>query len=60
MELKIAHNYFTVWMVTPSSSLGGSRPVDLLESGPQPLFPALETLGKELSPAANRSRSVGA
>ena len=60
MELKIAHNYFTVWMVTPSDSLGGSRPVDLLDSGPQPLFRGLETLGKEQSPAANRSRSVGA
>ncbi|MDR7161775.1 hypothetical protein [Arthrobacter sp. BE255] len=59
MELKIPHNYFTVWMVTPAGSLGGSRPVDLLDGGPQPLFDALETLGKELSPAANRSRSVG-
>lgn len=60
MVLKIPHNYFTVWMVTPSGSLRGSRPVDLLDSGPQPLFRALETLGKEQSPAANRSRSVGA
>jgi hypothetical protein len=60
MELKIPHNYFTVWMVTPSGGLAGSRPVDLLDSGPQPLFRALETLGKEQSPAANRSRSVGA
>jgi hypothetical protein len=60
MELKIPHNYFTVWMVTPSGSLARSRPVDLLDSGPQPLFRALETLGKEQSPAANRSRSVGA
>jgi hypothetical protein len=60
MELKIPHNYFTVWMVTPSSSLGGSRPVDVLDSGPQPLFRALETLGKEQSSTANRSRSVGA
>ena len=46
--------------VTPSGSLRGSRPVDLLDSGPQPLFRALETLGREQSPAANRSRSVGA
>jgi hypothetical protein len=59
MDLKIAHNYFTVWMVTPSGSLAGSRHVDLLDSGPQPLFRALETLGNEQSPAANRSRSVG-
>jgi hypothetical protein len=59
MELKIPHNYFTVWMVTPSGSLlAGSRPVDLLDGGPQPLFRALETLGQE--PAPNRSRSVGA
>ncbi|MFB8369613.1 hypothetical protein ACFC25_09630 [Pseudarthrobacter sp. NPDC055928] len=60
MELKIPHNYFTVWMVTPSSSLAGSRPVDLLGSDPQPLFRSLETLGKEQLSAANRSRSVGA
>jgi hypothetical protein len=32
MELKIPHNYFTLWMVTPVGSLGGSRPVDLLAS----------------------------
>jgi hypothetical protein len=50
MELKIPHNYFTIWMVTPSGSLGGSRPVDLLHSGPQPLLRALEILGKEQSP----------
>jgi hypothetical protein len=60
MELKIPHNYFTVWMVTPSGSLAGSRPVDLLDTGPQPLFRSLETLGKKQPPAANRSRSVGA
>ena len=47
MELKIAHNYFTVWMVTPSVTLSGSRPVDLLDGGPQPLLRALEALGRE-------------
>lgn len=26
-ELKIPHNYFTVWTVTPSRELSGSRPV---------------------------------
>lgn len=26
MELKIPHNYFTVWMVTPSGTLNSSRP----------------------------------
>jgi hypothetical protein len=46
MELKIPHNYFTLWMTTPSGSLAGSRPVDLLDSGPSPLFRALETLGR--------------
>jgi hypothetical protein len=60
MELKIPHNYFTVWMITPSGSIGESRPVDLLDGGPQPLFSGLETLGREQSRAANRSRSVGA
>lgn len=60
MELKIPHNYFNLWMVTPAGSLDGSRPVDLLDGGPQPLFHALEALGREQSPAANRSRSVGA
>jgi hypothetical protein len=60
MELKIPHNYFTLWMVTPSGSLGGCRPVDLLDGGPQPLFSGLETLGREQPRAVNRSRSVGA
>lgn len=49
MELKIPHNYFTVWMVRPSGSLGGSRPVDLLDSGPQGFLRALENLGREQS-----------
>ena len=42
MELQIPHNYFTVWMVTPSRELAGSRPVDLLETNPSPLLRALE------------------
>jgi hypothetical protein len=46
MELKVPHNYFTLWMITPSSTLSGSRPVDLLDSGPSPLLRALETLGR--------------
>lgn len=60
MELKIPHNYFAIWMVTPSGRLSGSRPVDLLDGGPQPLLHALESLGREQAAAANRSRSVGA
>jgi hypothetical protein len=41
MELKIPHNYFTAWMVTPSADLGGARPVDSLPHVPQ-LHHALE------------------
>jgi hypothetical protein len=43
MVLQIPHNYFTVWMITPSRDLTGSRPVDLLDSSPAPLLRALET-----------------
>jgi hypothetical protein len=42
MELNVPHNYFTVWMVTPSRDLAGSRPVDLLKTSPSPLLRALE------------------
>ena len=42
MELQIPHNYFTVWMVTPSRDLAGARPVDLLKTNPSPLLRALE------------------
>lgn len=47
MALKIPHNYFTVWMVTPSSTLSGSRPVDLLDSEPTALVPALEAFSRD-------------
>jgi hypothetical protein len=40
MELKVPHNYFGAWMVTPSTDLAGARPVDLL-SEPQRLHAAL-------------------
>ncbi|MCI9869454.1 hypothetical protein [Arthrobacter humicola] len=43
IELKVPHNYFAVWMVTPCRELGGSRPVDHLKSGGAPLFRALES-----------------
>lgn len=43
MELKIPHNYFTLWMTTPSRSLAGTRPVDQLEKAPAPLLLALES-----------------
>lgn len=43
LELRIPHNYFTVWMVTPSRELAGARPVDLLKRNPTPLLRALES-----------------
>ncbi len=42
MELRIPHNYFTVWMITPSMRAEGARPVDLLDSPIQPLMRLLE------------------
>jgi hypothetical protein len=46
MELKVPHNYFTVWMVTPSRELGGARPVGVLKESRAPLRRALEALGR--------------
>jgi hypothetical protein len=43
LELDIPHNYFTLWMVTPSRVLAGARPVDHLKGGPAPLLRALES-----------------
>jgi hypothetical protein len=43
MELQMPHNYFTLWMVTPSKELAGARPVDHLKGGPAPLLRALES-----------------
>jgi hypothetical protein len=43
MDLKIPHNYFTLWMLTPSRDLAGSRPIDLIKSSPAPLLRALES-----------------
>lgn len=43
LELQIPHNYFTLWMVTPSRVLAGARPVDHLKGGPAHLLRALES-----------------
>ncbi|NUU31791.1 hypothetical protein HNO80_09330 [Arthrobacter sp. C9C5] len=43
MELKLPHNYFTVWMVTKSRDLAGARPVDRLNAASTPLMKALES-----------------
>jgi hypothetical protein len=43
LELQVPHNYFTLWMVTPSRELAGTRPVDHLKGGPAPLLRTLET-----------------
>ncbi|MET3810863.1 hypothetical protein [Arthrobacter sp. UYEF3] len=43
MELEIPHNYFTLWMITPSRPLAGTRPVDHLKKDPAPLLRALES-----------------
>lgn len=42
MALKIPHNCFAAWMVSPSKTLAGSRPVDHLEDPPSSLFLELE------------------
>lgn len=51
MELKMPHNYFTAWMITPSAGLGAARPVDSLPHVPQ-LHRALE--GFAAHPAGTR------
>jgi hypothetical protein len=43
MELQIPHNYFTLWMVTTSREINGSRPVDRLNDGPAALLRALDS-----------------
>lgn len=47
MALKIPHNCFAVWMVSPSKPLSGSRPVDLLEGPRPPLFRALDAFAHQ-------------
>jgi hypothetical protein len=46
MELKGPHDFFTVWMITPSRELGGARPVDVLQESRAPLRRALDALGQ--------------
>jgi hypothetical protein len=43
LELQIPHNYFTLWMITTSRALAGTRPVDHLKKDPAPLLRALES-----------------
>ncbi len=56
MALKIPHNYFTVWMITPSATVGGARPVDSLPRSAQ-LHRALE--GFAAQPPATRRAQLG-
>lgn len=47
LELRIAHNYFTGWMIAPAHDLGGARPVDSLSRAGQ-LHRALEGFAAQL------------
>ncbi len=49
MKQQIPHNYFTVWMITPSRELAGTRPVDHLTNGTAPLLVALESYQRAVS-----------
>ena len=61
MALKIPHNCFSAWMVTPSKTLAGSRPVDVLNDPPPSLFLVLEIFAQEHTqaqrPGVKRSRT---
>ncbi|MHA7297206.1 hypothetical protein [Pseudarthrobacter sp. MDT3-1] len=48
LELRIAHNYFTVWMITPSRNLSGARPVDSL-GNPAQLHSVLKKFARQLA-----------
>ncbi|MCO4252192.1 hypothetical protein [Pseudarthrobacter raffinosi] len=56
LELRIAHNYFTVWMITVAHDLNGARPVDSLPRAAQ-LHRALE--GFAAQPPATRRAQLG-
>ena len=47
MELKLPHNYFTVWMATRSRDLAGARPVDRLNAASTSLVNALESFYRQ-------------
>ncbi|MGP0224064.1 hypothetical protein [Paenarthrobacter sp. NCHU4564] len=50
LELRIPHNYFALWMMVPSPTLGGRRPVDLRNiSDPAPLRAALGRVRADLA-----------
>lgn len=57
LELRIPHNYFTAWMITPTPDLGGARPVDCLREVAR-LHRALESFATNLP--GRRQRAPGA
>lgn len=61
MALKVPHNCFAAWMVSPSKTLGDSRPVDLLDSSPYSLLPDLEAFAhQQTGDSGRRLRQVRA
>jgi hypothetical protein len=53
MSLKIPHNVFAAWMVTPLSGADGSRPVDMLDKVPE-LQSSLVAFGDKYRPVEKR------
>ena len=51
MELDIPRNYFTLWMITLSQDLAGTRPVDHLKGIPTRLLRCAGSLPLALAPA---------
>jgi hypothetical protein len=43
IELRVPHNYFAMWMMTPCHALDGARPVDRREEHAPTLLAALES-----------------
>ncbi|NSX38937.1 hypothetical protein HTS88_21415 [Pseudarthrobacter oxydans] len=52
LELKVPHNVFAAWMVTPVRASGTARPIDVLDRVPE--------LERELAAFADRHRPVPA